>query len=278
MENGNKRHLLMRSVLVAILVAIITAVCTGCATPQKAERASIMPYTPRFVYAVATGGEKATGISISLVTPSWTVKQSMPSVSPMPMMPGMPMMPAVPSPAGDALNNLFAKSLGTDLEKLLTDRGFTFSGPFASLDEMTFPQKKQTDLVLTPEIAIELSQPPITNQPKMEVGFGGTRAVNLFQATGACTATGFVAFKVVEPLSNQKLWLKKVEVPQVAENCSAIQNPDMNQVQILVSNGMARVLEKIYGEVMRKADNYFSREEMELVKKQSLELREKKVY
>ncbi len=50
----------------------------------------------------------------------------------------------------------FSRNLGHDFEEMLTAKGYSFRGPFATYDEMTFPDKDGSDLVLQPSLDITL--------------------------------------------------------------------------------------------------------------------------
>ena len=80
-----------------------------------------------------------------------------------------------------------------------------------------------------------------------------------------------------EPLSNQRLWSKSVDIPVESTDCT-VPSGSEDSVAIQFTNKVSRAIEKAFPVIMRTFEKYFSPEEMALVKQQSKELREKKVY
>ena len=48
----------------------------------------------------------------------------------------------------------FSASMGADLDKVLIAKGLTTTGPFSSLDEITYSQKKDAALTLAPKVFV----------------------------------------------------------------------------------------------------------------------------
>lgn len=46
----------------------------------------------------------------------------------------------------------YSKFLGTSLDEIIIAKGMAAKGPFASLEDMTYPDKKATDLLLTAQV------------------------------------------------------------------------------------------------------------------------------
>lgn len=216
-------------------------------------------YAPQFLApsfsAEAENAELASTITIALISPSYARQFS-----------------------GD-LGEHFQQSLAKDIERLLIEKGYKLLGPFQSLNEMTFPQKKQSDLTLSTIIDFNFQEPLRQQNVKTDwaavaLGGGNAEYVEYFWE-GPCHMTGFISFEVFEPLSYQKMWTKKVDVPSVKEDCTA-SNTDL--YKIVSYNAAAKLMEQIYKDTISKAHIYFNVEEMDIVRKQSLELRGRKVY
>ena len=96
-------------------------------------------YAPQFLApsfsAEAENAELASTITIALISPSYARQFS-----------------------GD-LGEHFQQSLAKDIERLLIEKGYKLLGPFQSLNEMTFPQKKQSDLTLSTIIDFNFQEP-----------------------------------------------------------------------------------------------------------------------
>ena len=175
--------------------------------------------------------------------------------------------------AYQSLDTAFKSAMVAQLQELFNKKGFKQRGPFEDLNSMTFPDKKGSDLTLTPQIGIRATVPAAYTHPIDNLKYWFVEQEYETVATGPCTASGFVSFVMLEPLSGEKIWVKKVDVPPIQVDCSGKSAGD----QFLL-NGYAYVLEQVYQAVMKKAADYLSAEEIVILKKQSQELRAKKVY
>ena len=236
------------------LIFIVLFFAYGCASsPPKPT-----VYSPQFIAPAfsAEGGntEMASSITIALVNPSYA------------------------RPFSGEIGELFQQSLGKDIEKILIEKGYRLLGPFQSINDMTFPQKKQSDLILSTVMDFNFQEPLRQQEVKTDwagVALGGSSSYVEYFWAGPCSMSGFISFEVFEPISYQKMWTKKVDVPSIKEDCTA-QGAEMYQV--VAYNAAGKLIEQIYKDAVSKANIYFNVEEMDMVRKQSLELREKKVY
>lgn len=72
-------------------------------------------------------------------------------------------------------------------------------------DGMTFPEKKDAALALVPELVVIIDE-RYANEYRSESG-------NWTKLTGTMVVSGFARFTVIEPVSEQKIWVKKVDLP-----------------------------------------------------------------
>lgn len=249
-------------ILSAWLIAL--SLVNGCTWPLDPVAHRPAPYTPQFSSNRLIERQAGTaGITIALVKPTYATD----------LRTDVPQFASV---------ELFRQSLAKETESILIAKGFNLLGPFADLDDMTFPQRKQSDLILRPVMAFSFESPK--SQPRFATTWLG-KMLGFPEATdqrmetpvwrGPCTISGFINFAVLEPISSQKMWVKKMEIGPLQEDCSA---DSLNDFKVKSSSAVGKLLEKVYPLAIEKADLYFNGEEMGLVKKQSLELREKKVY
>ena len=148
---------------------------------------------------------------------------------------------------------------------------FDAGGPTVRWTSGDVPQKKQADLVLSAEIDMSLHVPAETRSSSM--WSGGTS----IEFKGTCQIGGTISLVLWEPLSNQRLWSKSVDIPVESTDCTVPPGSE-ESVGIQFTNKVSRAIEKAFPVIMRTFEKYFSPEEMALVKQQSKELREKKVY
>lgn len=96
----------------------------------------------------------------------------------------------------------FADNMTKDFMEILTARGFGVRGPFNTYDEMNFPDKKDSDLILTAEFGISLD----TNAVRFKY------YANKWHAEGPVVVKGSIYLVVSESLTNERMWSKKVPI------------------------------------------------------------------
>ena len=235
----------------------------GCASAPP----PVPQYVPKFTYSYPAGEAQAHDVTIAIVRP---IDASATSGS------SSGQAPAGASPSRIKLDNDFRAGIVAQFQELLNRKGFKQTGPFDDLNSMTFPDKKGSDLTLTTQLGLSFAVPP--GMVKMEQGFGDRlngSGVTVIETNGPCSGSGFISFVMLEPLSGEKVWIKKVDFPNTTVDCtgkSALGN------STIIDNGLAQLLEKAFQLAMKKAWDYLSPEEVTLLKKQSQELRAKKVY
>jgi hypothetical protein len=238
-----------RRITVAFALVLAPILTLGCAT---AALPPVQDYTPHFTFAAPEGAANPLDMTIAIVRPHDTS--------------GLTKETNVESPIAIAFND----SMTVQFQEILNKKGIKQTGPFDDMNAMTFPDKKGADLALTPEFGIQ------TSGPKESYTIDGTGTIIEFAWNGPCAASGYVSFVLLEPLSGEKLWVKKIDVPASQVDCTG-RASKADRVTFLKGK-IAQVLEKVYPAVMKKVWDYMSPEELTLLKKQSIELRAKKVY
>ena len=164
----------------------------------------------------------------------------------------------------DPTEKQFTEALTSAVEQNLNGAGFKLAGPYDSLEEMTFPQKKQADLVVKLSSGVKITTP----QGTPEVSSLGALTTKY---SGNCELTGHVSMEIWEPISAQRIWTKRVEMPTATENCTGSE-------MTVIKNARAKLFESAFAETTKKLDQHISPEEIESFRKQAKELRDKKVY
>lgn len=208
-------------------------------------------YTPTFSYT-PTPDKLGEGISIGLVKPSYPDEK-----------PG-----EGAAPRAEVERSMLA---------YFTAHGFSISGPYDSIDAMTFPEKKQADLILTTDMNFKYTFPQMVKEQHVDIIATGA-VWYTYEASGNCGVSGVVTFTLWEPLSKQRMWTKDVQVPSDVVDCSVEKSKDVNYATGIWTNACLQLAEKIFTETMRQTERYFVPEEVQLLKKQAQELRENKVY
>lgn len=159
------------------------------------------------------------------------------------------------------LINDFFRATQTDLEKTIISKGFTSAGDFASFDEMTYSQKERSSLVMRPEINLDIT---ITGSSSAT----GTGSATLDLLTGqpaptsVATVTGSIVIEFLEPMSKEKVWVKRIELPPTVQNVrrtllrradgTAMPGPDGLGVSEITQNSATALLNSFYATAFSK--------------------------
>ncbi len=204
------------------MVAILVTIVAGCAPPQP-------PVAQNFIYT--------------------------PPGSASPIRGNMGIAIIAPSPQGSFFSRQYANSNSNypaffhaalnDMEKVLIAKGFTVTGTFPTTDEMTFSDKERATLIMRPEILSEIA-----------ISRG------LLGAPSSATISGSVTLDFSEPMSHEKIWVKRFEVPPITQPVALglvidatghlMQNPDGSPAFALTKNSETSLLNAFYQAVFDK--------------------------
>jgi neuraminyllactose-binding hemagglutinin len=109
----------------------------------------------------------------------------------------------------------FGKSVAADLDRALVAKGLRVLGPYDTYDDITYPDKRSSTLALTPRVFLTVTERSLgDDQPVGAVAGPVTRwsPADLVRAPYSLTIQGHVVFELREPLSREKLWVKKLEL------------------------------------------------------------------
>ncbi len=194
----------------------------------------------------------------------------------------------------------FAGSAGEDIEAQLVAKGMTTKGPFA-LSEVTYPDKKGADLTVMIHVIFDIQY---TNQkPLRETQFVGGKWGKVY--TGNMSVGLKVFYYLLEPLSEEKMWIKKLDLGvqdfdyEIAkeeekyvsgshwagDDCSGryqVTDYAWRDTEILIYDSRPKIFSDIlkaaYPQVMKTAWTYFDSSEMLNLKQKSQEIRDRKRY
>lgn len=247
----------LSSIGALLAISITSASCSTAAPPPK-----VPPYNPTFSYAMPQGAEKV-AVTIGLVAPQFTGDGAM----------------YWTAQKSNEVTKSMVRGLRTSFTELFVAKGFNTAGPFDSVDNMTFPEKKGSDFVLYPDVDLSAAIAYENVATKQE----GNALTGEYLAT-SCDAIikidGAVSLIVKEPLSGEKMWVKKIDVSRPPEvipvsGQAACTGQELAQK---VQDAWAKAHEETYKTVMSNLDKYVTAEEFVTLKTQADELRSKKVY
>lgn len=181
----------------------------------------------------------------------------------------------------------FSKSMGVDLDKIILAKGMTAIGPYAALDDVTYPDKKGADLTLAPRLFL-------TSDTKMSESYHRAyNGVGHLEKSFTMKLGGWVAYEMREPLSGQKMWVKKLELEdrevkgveiyeaiavRTDQYGAVLQWGEGKLVYSGRAEALADALKAYYPVIMEKAWIYLNAEEILDLKGKTREIRERKVF
>lgn len=168
----------------------------------------------------------------------------------------------------------WAKSFATDLDKIIVAKGMTVTGNFDSLDLMTYPDKKNANLSLTPEFVV--TQETHKGHAMLKRGKVVTPVeVHL---------NGAVRLIMREPLSSEKIWIKSIPVDNLTEKSEIVQEAvfiggDIRGGEITYNgaeDAVANMVKRLYPSMMDTVWRYLDVQEIAILKEKANEVRKLK--
>jgi|SRR5450631_442391 len=261
-----------RACLIPGLAAL--ASFSGCAAPQQQVPAT-PAYQPNFSYSAVNTGKKMK-FTIGVLDPQFKGDASM------------------RQPQKDPVYKAMLSAMDASFSEMLIAKGFDTKGPFPSLNDMNYPDKKGSELLLYAELDFDVNaepgkvrQAPADSQFMSVLNNLSDDKHKSDPKNQMCdvtvTVAGNMQFIALEPLSNQKMWNKRLDVTRAGEvlpgqrgrYCVSGRLEDATQE---VKNARAKAFEVLYQDSMKVLDNYISGEEFQGLRGMVKEVREKKAY
>lgn len=258
-------------IIIAGLIAAV-GIMLACAPPQQAVRQTRASWGENYSYSYEPPEKKvakSVPITIAVVNPFYKDPEN-----------------ALGKEIYSKVGRGFSKSMAVDMDRIIVTKGMTVKGPYADIEDMTFPDKKSTDLTLTPKVFV-IAQ--IKEDMDWQRDYNTNSMIKIFELR----VSGWIAFEMREPLSGEKIWIKKLELDEIVERGEIvaevvpIRKPGdffpsgYNPGKILTDNrpdAMADALKKVYPTVMAKFWSYINTEEILGLKAKTQEIRDLKRY
>lgn len=180
----------------------------------------------------------------------------------------------------------FVKNMAIDFEEMLIAKGYSIRGPFATLDEIVFSDKTETDLLL--EVEIDMNQSWSEAAFKRKLGYKGTyiQSQDKYYLDGSLFLSGKLNLVIKEALTQEKLWVKSVPMVDKTIRVKTKEYEASDQQQgyykvlndISYKNSVYSALNDCYQKAMLTAWNHMNPDELKVLKNQVKVLREKKGY
>jgi hypothetical protein len=278
-------------------VALFVLACAT--TPERPEYSQVaLPasawsqgYTYSADLALAESPPMSEQITIAVVNPEYRVEESVLRLD-----------------AYRPVGRGFSASMGVDIDKVLISKGMTTKGPYPDLQEITYSDKKDSDLTLAPQVFISVNVKPVggraltdgtTSQPGQAVFMGEYEpGKTWFVKDYEVTVRGWFVFAMHEPMSNEKMWVKRIELEDYTAPAMECFDGDEQQYYHQDSGTMAHAgwlpsnrllrdfkpdvvadaFKKYYPILLQKLLAYIDIEELKELKKKTAEIRELKRY
>ena len=188
---------------------------------------------------------------------------------------------------------LFASNMASDFEEILVARGFAVRGPFDSFQTMTFPDRDESDLILTAEVDLvpafeELTlEESLSGLDAINVVLGGNRSgpVN-YRVGGSLAVQARVNLRITESVTNELMWTRSLDLGSVRANLlseSTYSEQELTLVNLLQRESafyseLGIALESQYAKVMQTTWDFLNPTEMKIVSNQAQKVRDRTVF
>ena len=182
----------------------------------------------------------------------------------------------------------FSKAMSADYNEALTAKGYTVRGPFEYYDQVVYSDKKESDLLLSVEIDFDLNDQNIKWVAHQYYVSGKGKYAQFgtnYSIDGFFVLSGKVNMVVSEPITREKLWAKSIPLKQkeipVSSSYYYEQLKNYNSAftkDPTVINPIIKALEEYYQHVFTTSWNHLDPNELTPLKKEVVEIREKKKY
>lgn len=158
---------------------------------------------------------------------------------------------------------------------MLIAKGFNLKGTYSSYDEMVFTDKKDVQLLISLEIV-----PDITVVSGGWVRGMSTNKQEIWAYRGVVTLGGKINIWGVEPMSNEKVYVKSIVIPTVENISLDSKGYYLNALDAAkrLYNPMGDAYLQIYTNIIEKINVQLDPQEMLTLKKEIKELKAKKGY
>ena len=171
----------------------------------------------------------------------------------------------------------FANNMGKDFEEMMTQRGYTYKGPYDTYDELVYSEKKSSDFILEVEIDYTWQGVSDALYKKAKHNYVTGQSTYYYGFNGDITLGGKVNLTLTEPQTKTKLWVKNIPMPQqtfllksekMYISVNAITFQDVG-----LYNSVVPPLEKMYDKAMQLAWNHLEPEELKVKQGEADEIR-----
>jgi hypothetical protein len=181
-------------------------------------------------------------------------------------------------PQNEAMNLIlddYAKKLGLDVEETLLAKNYTLIGPFANIDEMVFGDKEKAALALQPTITLTVNcNADAASAELFDFQFGQfTGETQEYQGgnyrvyqnysvekyVGNAMVSASIVLPMVEPLSQEKIWQKSIDLPSATAPYSYFLYSGVNKLETRQVSDSGEPLDPVISEFVSAPETYDER-------------------
>lgn len=251
---------------------------SSCATTTSVTKFEPEPYSPVYKVINAEKSSKRLGIRVALLKPGGEVK----SDTYVKLKEKEPGKITFLGSQSDFSNNLL-----TSIESIMLNKGYNVVGAFENWDTMTYDEKKNVDFLVIPEFNLnDLGKVSISSSQPLTVSLATLQA-GKSTCSGSVNLKGELGFTILEPLSREKIYVKKLDLGSIepidvnvevqygnSVLAETAYNELTNKCIEAWNNAASKSLEVIYNKFIEAFQNYFPEgEEAKMLNKQAKEVK-----
>ena len=244
------------------IILLTSLMLVGCAVMPPGQQIQAEPYVAKFDYTPDTqAAPNSSGVTFTVSSGSYKTNSKE--------------MIWFTYPQFADLGN----GLKSDLSDILVAKGFSVRGPFGSYDLIPYSDKKNIDMLLVPQIEINIR---IKDQKSQVENIWAAPPVDIL--TGNVEVSAKVTVELREVTTLVLMWAKSVPFEEFGFSYRVRNSPFYNKkhgvvfdLKPIIITDVAKGVESQYPKIMAAIANLIDAEEMNIIKKQCQEVRKDKM-
>jgi hypothetical protein len=247
----------MKLIHLLALILLASLLPTGCslfkttpATPPPAMIPMRFDYTPP-----TEGVTKSNEIKFALINPRFVPSFTYPTLDPY---------------------RTFVKNMGADFVEMLSARGYPYAGPYQSIDEMVYSDKKSTDLILETEVDLQFSGDGLSPKYSENTDYVTHQTTYSYYLDGVVTLSGKLNLTCSEPFTHTKVWVKSIPIEPTTfawKSYNKYTNKNIPVTDPTIWNALVENMESISQKSLKTAWNHLDPEELKVKKNEAAEIK-----
>lgn len=163
----------------------------------------------------------------------------------------------------------FQMEISNAIEKILINKGNKVSGPFASYQEMTYPERERCSFLIEPTITLDLS----FSEGAMEDLNAFAENLNAYyykKISGTITGSIDMGYVILDPLTNEKLERHKLKTIPISQPLEVLAQGIYNERTRQFENYHLTAVAKHYPEFKSYYSRYYNEDNVTTIMFESL--------